>query len=176
MAQLTQAMLFPEPAESVSARLDSTIVCLLFGTPGGRFEVALDGDERAVLAAIRFHRGRDNAININAIQQRTHLNGRAIKKAVRGLRLNYFLPIGSSKHSAEGGYFLMLTPEDRAVWSTDVLDQVRAELSVLRAAAGHQAGLELLGQLRQEFLSPDQAIYHTAGTGEPTAASEAAHG
>jgi meiotically up-regulated gene 157 (Mug157) protein len=67
--------------------------------------------------------------------------------------MNYRLPIGSSKHGTDGGYFLMITGEDRAIWVKDVLDQVRAELAVLHAAAGQQATLELLGQLQIEVRS-----------------------
>jgi hypothetical protein len=88
---------------------------------------------------------------IREIQERTKLEPRTIKQAVRTLRLNFHLPIASWKHAERGGYFLIVDEEDRAAWVKDVLDQVRAELLVLRAAAGAQAGLELLGQLRMEI-------------------------
>ena len=149
--------LFPETADQAAARIDAEIVRLLFGGCSGPLDLFLADDERIVLAAVRFHRGRDRAISIDELQQHTHLNGRSIKAAVRGLRMNFHLPIGSSKHSTKGGYFIILTPEDLSVWQADVLDQVRAELAVLRAAAGHQAGLEMLGQLRDEMLNAGTA-------------------
>jgi hypothetical protein len=69
---------------------------------------------------------------------------------VRGLRLQFHLPIGSSKRGSAGGYFIMLTGEDHAILRAQVIDQVRAELEVLKAIDGPHAALELLGQLQLE--------------------------
>lgn len=146
----TQPSLFPESPEAAIQRLDSILLNLLLGHPGGTIGLSLEEDERDVLRAIRYMRGRANAITIGEIQAITKLSPRLIKKAVRTLRMEYQLPIGSSKHGTEGGYFLMITEADRLVWVKDVLDQVQAELAVLRAAAGQQATLELLGQLHLE--------------------------
>jgi hypothetical protein len=65
--------------------------------------------------------------------------------------MSFHLPIGSSKHSTKGGYFLMVSDADRAVWRGDVTDQIRAEVEVLRAADGHSGALEVLGQLQMEL-------------------------
>ncbi len=145
-----QPNLFPESTAEIAARIDSEILALLLGTSGGPLGLTLEEREKAVLRAIRYMRGQANTITIAEISKLTKLNAREIKLAVRTLRINFHLPIGSSKNGAEGGYFLMLTEADRAVWAKDVLDQVRAELAVLRAGAGQQATLELLGQLHME--------------------------
>lgn len=147
---MTQASLFPETQEMAIARLDSQILDLMLGHNGGPLGLTLEEDEKSVLRAIRYMRGVRNAITIAELQKITNLSPREIKKSVRTLRMSFQLPIGSSKHSEHGGYFLIISAEDRSVWVGDVLDQVRAELAVLRAAAGPQATLELLGQLRAE--------------------------
>lgn len=149
----TTPSLFPEPPEQQAHRIDATIAGLIYGQQGGPLGLRLADDEKAVLEMIRYRRGAANAVNLRDIQKRTGLDVRTIKQAVRTLRLNFHLPIGSSKQSETGGYYLMLTAEDRAIWRKDVLDQVRAQVNVLRAADGHQAALEALGQLRAELLS-----------------------
>ncbi|MDR3797992.1 MAG: hypothetical protein P4K93_07555 [Terracidiphilus sp.] len=149
----TQSSLFPEPVEVQVHRLDAAIASLLFGGRGGPLNLRLADDEKAVLEMIRYRRGAAKSISLRDIQQRTKLDPRTIKQAVRTLRLNFRLPIGSSKNSESGGYYLMISAEDRAIWRKDVLDQVRAQVDVLRAADGHQAALEALGQLREELLS-----------------------
>jgi hypothetical protein len=148
----TQLSLLPETSEEKSARLDAAILHLLMGYVGGPLGLTLEDDEKQVLRTIRFMRGLSNAMNIREIQQRTGLDVRQIKKAVRTLRINFRLPIGSSKSGTGGGYYLILTDADSAAWAKDVLDQVRAELAVLHAVAGYHAGLELLGQLHLEAM------------------------
>ncbi len=153
---MTEQTLFPDPAPSTeeSARiLDLEIELLLFGKPGGPLLLTLSDDEKWVLAAVRYHRGAARAITIREMQARTscdRLTDRQIKKAVRTLRINFHLPIGSSKQGNEGGYFIMLTEEDHAILRHQVLDQVRAELEVLKSVDGPKAALELLGQLQLE--------------------------
>lgn len=159
----TQPSLFPQTEMEMVQRLDSEICNLLFGRRGGPLELTLDQGEIAVLRAIRFCRGLNKAINLREIQRLSGLDVRSIKGIVRVLRINFRLPIGSCKHSTEGGYYLMITDADRAAWAKDVLDQVRAELAVLRAAAGHKAGLELLGQLHMEAVEAAHAEEEHAG-------------
>ena len=146
----TQTSLFAEPQETAIARLDSTILALIMGYSGGPLGLKIEEREKCVLRAIRYRRGQANAITIAELSQQIRLDARAIKSAIRALRINFHLPIGSSKNGTEGGYFLMITEDDRAVWAKDVLDQVRAEIAVLRAGAGQHATLELLGQLQLE--------------------------
>lgn len=153
----TQPSLFTEPRELRIQAIDNDILALLSGRSGGPLGLRLSDDERAVLTMIRYRRGADNAIKLADIHERTKLNVRTIKEAVRTLRMNFHLPIGSSKRAETGGYYLMLSAEDRAIWSRDVLDQVRAQLEVLRAANGRQAALEALGQLRTELEAGTEA-------------------
>jgi hypothetical protein len=132
-------------------RLDQSILNLLMGYSGGPFGLHLEASEKAVLRAIRYQRGLNNAISIAEVQKITDLDPRTIKESVRTLRMSFHIPIGSSKHSTRGGYFLMVTDADRAVWRRDVTDQIRAEVEVLRAADGHLGALEVLGQLQLEL-------------------------
>jgi hypothetical protein len=155
--------LFPESeleaASRIAGELDAYILALITGRDGGPMGLALDDNQKAVLQILRYKRGMGNAIGLAEIVQRLSLNGRTVKGIIRELRMSWQLPIGSSKHGTEGGYYLMITDADRAVWTKDVLDQVRAELAVLRAAAGRQAGLELLGQLHMEAMRDQEAAH-----------------
>ena len=155
-----QHALFPEPLEVRIAKLDATILALIMGHSGGPLGLQLSEDERKVLRLVRFARGAANAVPLREVQSRTELDPRSIKQAVRNLRVNFRLPVGSAKSSSGGGYFLMITAEDRALWTKDVLDQVRAEVAVLRAALGRQSTLELLGQLRMELEATEGAEAH----------------
>jgi hypothetical protein len=148
---MVQSSLFPESAESQAHRLDADILSLIVGRPGGPLGLTLGEDEKAVLQLIRFRRGAANAIPLRDITERTRLDARSIKQAVRTLRMDFHLPIGSSKSSETGGYFLMITAADFAIWRKDVIDQARAQLNVLKAVNGKRATLEALGQLREEF-------------------------
>jgi hypothetical protein len=153
---MTQQSLFPESIEARRQKIDGQIEWLLFGNPGGPLKLRLGADEKRVLAQIRYRRGAVNAITIAEMREalgRTSagaLTDREIKNIVRGLRLQFHLPIGSSKRGSAGGYFIMLTGEDHAILRAQVIDQVRAELEVLKAIDGPHAALELLGQLQLE--------------------------
>jgi hypothetical protein len=153
---VTEQTLFPDLAPSVEERariLDLEIELLLYGKPGGPLLLTLSNEEKGVLTAIRYHRGAAHAVTIREMQKRVSCNwlsDRLIKKSVRTLRINFHLPIGSSKQGNEGGYFIMLTEEDHAILRHQVLDQVRAELEVLKSVDGPKAALELLGQLQLE--------------------------
>jgi hypothetical protein len=154
---MTELSLFPDLSPSVEERarlLDLEIELLLFGKPGGPLKLNLSDDEKQVLRAIRFHRGADRAITIRQMRdlwvKSVQLSERQVKNAVRTLRIDFRLPIGSSKKGSDGGYFLMLTEQDHAILHKQVLDQVRAELEVLKAVDGPRAALELLGQLQIE--------------------------
>lgn len=140
--------LFASLPEQRAADLDCTIGHLLRGRAGGPFRMRLSAEEAAVLAGIRYHRGSANAVTIRDLQERTKLQDRAIKGCVRALRINFRLPIGASKDPATGGYFLVITPEDLALAMKSPLDQIRAELDVVRALGGNTR--ELLGQLSLE--------------------------
>jgi predicted DNA-binding transcriptional regulator YafY len=156
LSELNQPKLFPPTAEEMTAKVDAQILHLIMGDSGGPFGLTLGTLEKSLLGALRFQRGHKKAVSIAALQRYLEVDARTIKQAVRTLRLNFRLPIGSSKSSSGGGYYIMITPQDVAMWAKDVLDQVRAEVAVLRAAAGEQAGLEILGQLRNEALNAVQ--------------------
>lgn len=154
---MNQPSLFPESTEQRVKRLDGEILHLLTGGIGGPLALSLSDDEKKVLHQIRFHRGHANAVSIREIEQATGLIPRFIKLIVRSLRVQFRLPIMSSKHASQGGYFLMITPEDRAIWIKDVTDQIRAEAAVVRAAAGPRAALDMFGQLYFEAQQAEEA-------------------
>ncbi len=134
----------------VASRIDNAIAQLLLGLSGGPLGLRLEGDEHKVLQLLRYRRGAAHVIPIRDLEQKTGLTPRQIKQAVRSLRLSYRLPIGSSKSVAGGGYYVMISAEDRAIWRRDITDQIRAEVQVLRAADSDRAALEVLGQLSLE--------------------------
>lgn len=146
---MTQASLFPEPREIAIQRLDHEILRLLLGNPGGPLGLVLSRDEKEVLLRLRYVRGLANPMQIRELSVITGLSPREIKDIVRTLRLNFHLPIGSSKRS-NGGYYLMVSKEDIAAWAKEFTDQIRAQAEVLRAVIGASALQEILGQLALE--------------------------
>jgi predicted transcriptional regulator len=154
-----QTSLFPESAEKRMERFDDLILHLICGGEGGPLNLQLEENEKTVLQCLRYKRGQKNAMQIREIHERTKLDPRTIKQAVRTLRLNFHLPIASWKHSDKGGYYLIVDEADRAAWVKDMTDQIRSEIAVLRAAAGHQAHLELLGQLQLDAGQESEAAH-----------------
>lgn len=148
-----QSSLFPEHPADAAARRDAAILLLLSGHVGGPRQMPLGQDEKNVLRCIRYQRGRAHAVSISAIREKTGLNPRQIKSAVRSLRLNFSLAIGSSKHAGDGGYYLIVDKEDLDSFIATALDQVKAEIEVVRAVGGRQAALDLVGQLSLEVQS-----------------------
>jgi hypothetical protein len=149
------ASLFPDFEEvnkqNRSDEIDQKIVELLTRKAMSVTGLPLEEDEYYVLKAIRFHRGHKNAISIRELTSKLNLGVREIKQIVRTLRMDFRLPIGSSKSATDGGYFIILTPEDMAAYVRGPLDQIRAELEVVHAVAGQAAALEILGQLQLEL-------------------------
>jgi hypothetical protein len=151
--------LFPDLAPSAEERvkqIDLEIELLLWAKPGGALKLSLSDDEKRVLSLIRYRRGAASAITIAEMQRGMAgaagdiLSDRQIKQIVRTLRLNFRLPVGSNK-GGMGGYFIMLSDEDHAILAAQILDQVRAEIEVLRAVSSPHAVLTLLGQLQLEI-------------------------
>jgi 1,4-dihydroxy-2-naphthoyl-CoA synthase len=145
-----ETLLFPESEQTTAERIDSNLLMLLTGNAGGPLGMTLSSDEKTVLHMLRYRRGLKNALSIRDLQQKTRLVPRSIKDIVRGLRMNFALPIGSSKSSLGGGYYIMITREDVSAWGNDLFSQVKAEVAAFRAAAGAQATAELVGQLSLE--------------------------
>lgn len=145
-----QASLFPESQELVTSRIDAQISWLLFGHAGGALNIPLEHREREVLRLLRYRRGLANAMPLREIEEKAGLSPREIKETVRALRLNFHLPIGSSKSGTAGGYYLIVSAEDMAAWVKDFTDQIRAQAEVLRAVAGAPATQALFGQLALE--------------------------
>jgi hypothetical protein len=140
--------LFAAASAERALELDQRIVGLVYGSRVGIFGEHLSADERLVLKAIRYRRGSANTITIRELREKTELSDRAVKDAVRVLRLNFRIPIGASRDSERGGYFLIATAEDQALFLQGALRQIQAELEVIRAVGGQEQAAELLGQLR----------------------------
>jgi len=155
---MTPQSLFPDllpTLEERVRRIDDEILWLLAGKSGGPLNLTLSADEKRVLSLVRYRRGASRSLTIREMREQMppeeQISDRNIKKAVRSLRLQFHLPIGSSKLASEGGYFVIVTDEDRAIFRGGVLDQIKAELEVLRSVDGNQAALELLGQLSMQL-------------------------
>lgn len=146
----TEQSLFPESEQTVAERIDSTVLMLLTGHAGGPLGMSLGDKEKVVLTLLRYKRGLKNAVSIREIQEKTRLSPRTVKEVVRGLRVNFALPIGSSKSGKVGGYYIVITPEDARSWGKDLFGQVRAEVAAFRAAIGPEITAELVGQLSLE--------------------------
>lgn len=150
---MVQETLFTDLAagdrEARQEYIDSQIRTLLFG--GSLCGLHLAQEEKTVLGFIRFRRGAANAISIREITKTTGLDPREVKNAVRTLRCSFHLPIGSSKHAVKGGYFVILTKEDQAIFDSDFLGQIRAQIDAHRAVSGPHRTRELLGQLQMEI-------------------------
>lgn len=150
--------LFPElqptPDERIRS-IDNDILALLTGKPGGPLNLTLSDDEKRVLALLRYRRGAARGITIRDMQAQMpagdRIGDRGIKATVRALRMQFHLPIGSDKGGR--GYFIMISADDHAILRGQIIDQVRAELEVLRSIYGAHAALELLGQLQLEVSS-----------------------
>jgi|SRR6185437_2067544 len=134
------------PADAV----DQQIVELLHGLRNGPLGEHLDSAEMAVLRLIRYRRGVANAISIREIQEKLDLGEREIKQIVRTLRIDFRLPIGSSKNGSTGGYFIIASIEDQAVAVAGPLAQIRAEAEILKVLTNPERTRELLGQIQLE--------------------------
>lgn len=130
--------------------VDQQIVNLMHGERGGPRGEHLDSAEIAVLRAIRYHRGAANPIGIRELQARLGISEREIKQIVRTLRVDFRLPIGSSKSATAGGYFVIASIEDQEIAAQGPLAQIRAEAEVLRAITSPERTRELLGQIQLE--------------------------
>jgi hypothetical protein len=151
--------LFPDLGPTIEQqiqRIDAEILSLLMGKTGGPLGLSMSDDQKLILRALRYRRGSANAISIRELQttRGAAMGDRAIKAVMHELRTTFRLPIGSNK-GTPGGYYIMISPEDHAILRSQILDQVRAELAVLKATSGPHAARELLGQLRIEIDSQD---------------------
>lgn len=143
------ASLFRAQSEVVE-EIDQQISDLANGGRLGPLGQHLDSAEIAVLRAIRFHRGARNAITIAELRERIQLSEREIKQIVRTLRVDFRLPIGSSKNSVGGGYFVIVSIEDQEIATAGPLAQIRAEIEVLKVVTSPERTRELLGQIQLE--------------------------
>jgi hypothetical protein len=110
----------------------------------------IGADEKSILMILRMHLGAERAIKIRELVEKTGLDPRAVKEAVRSLVIDFKLPIASSKAGRDGGYFLILTDTEQRDAVSTVSKQIRAEAMRLRVLAGAHDTVQLLGQLQLE--------------------------
>ena len=103
--------------------------------------------QRALLNVLYGRCGRENAIPIADLSTRLKMQPREIKEAVRELRLNFSVPIGSAR-TGEGGYYLITSIEELMDTVRPYVGQAYSELAVARALAGDLAVNEMLGQMQ----------------------------
>ena len=146
---MTTAPLFQDDASAALA-VDQQIAEILHGMPGGPRGLYLDSAETAVLRAIRFHRGAANPIGIRELVTRLKISEREVKQIVRTLRVDFRLPIGSSKSATNGGYFIIASIADQETAIQGPLAQIRAEAEILKVLTSPARTRELLGQIQLE--------------------------
>lgn len=142
--------LFANEIQMRREALDLRITQLLYGAGEGQFGLSLNSMERTVLKVLRYHTSVANAITIAQLSEKTKLNAREVKEIVRRLRLGFGLPIGASRSGSSGGYYFILTDEDRRLFKTQFMQQIKAELEVMRVVCTAEETRELLGQLTLE--------------------------
>lgn len=139
-----------DSAESMALAIDQQIADLLHGDPSYPSGHFLAPPETAVLRAIRYRRGAGNPIGIRELVSRLKITEREIKQIVRTLRVDFRLSIGSSKSATNGGYFLIVSIADQEIAARSPLDQIRAEVEVLKLLTSAERTRELLGQISLE--------------------------
>jgi len=142
--------LFANQPEERADALDQRITSLLYGNGAGLFSQELNASERAVLKALRYHTSSSNPIMIRTLSEKTDLNERDVKDIIRRLRLGFGLPIGANRSGERGGYYFILTDQDRRLFKAQFMGQIKAELEVMRVVCGAEETREMLGQLTLE--------------------------
>jgi len=145
---VTQAALFetrtPELiAQERRAHLDDQITRLLLGESQFR----ITEQQRRLLHILSKRYGRDRAIRISEIRQRLEISERTIKDLVRSLVTDFRLPVGASRDGVDGGYYLVMTPEEARSTAQPYIDEALKLLDRARVLVGDRAILELRGQL-----------------------------
>ena len=138
---MEQTQIFFDQAQRHDAQLD-----LLLHQGLGALQPTIE--QKTVLASLRFHKGAQNAIKIKDLTLATRLSDRAIKAAVNALRLDFGVLIGSSKSATTGGYYLILTDEERQASAELPADEIRERAAWLRVLKGKHYVLDLLGQVQ----------------------------
>ena len=105
--------------------------------------------QRALLYKLEYHVGRDKAVSVGELAERLKLTPRAVKDAVRELRMRPFqVPIGSSRDQKDGGYFLCATVEERLETARQYSRQALSELMVWRDMLEPHELAEEMGQMQ----------------------------
>ena len=109
--------------------------------------------QRALLHKLEYHVGRDKAVSVGELAERLKLTPRAVKDAVRELRMQPFrVPIGSSRDQKDGGYFLCATVEERLETARQYSRQAISELKVWRDLLEPHELAEEMGQMQLEVM------------------------
>lgn len=147
----TEEQILTERAE----KIDSQIAELLSGhTP---FAFPVNDQQRELLRLLRFRRGMAKAVSIAEITARTGMNARLVKDLIRSLVVDYRVPIGASRDSETGGYYLVMTPAEAEDTARPYIREGVAMFRRAQVFLGTRAILDLRGQLAIE-----EEIHHTA--------------
>jgi biotin operon repressor len=123
--------------------LELLIGHLLFG---GGAAAPLTGNERALLAILRYHKGVGNARKLEELAAQLKVSPREVKQLAKTLTEQHGVPIGARRQPPYG-YFLCVTPDDYAAARRPYLNEVLSLLRRLKALNPDQRLLELYGQL-----------------------------
>lgn len=106
--------------------------------------------QRDLVEHLRFRYGQKNAVQIGFLAEQLKTTPRQIKEDIADLTVRFRLPIGSSRDSERGGYYLAMTYADRVAAATPHLHQARAHLARVRALLDEHEMNDLMGQLSFE--------------------------
>lgn len=112
----------------------------------------MTAEEKDVFYQLQWRKGKEYAIRISELANATGLGERAIKDAVRTLRLVHMQLIGSRREPPYG-YYMISTPEELQQTVHTFFSQAIEELKVVRALLGRDERKlrELLGQMEIEL-------------------------
>ena len=106
----------------------------------------LTADEGEVLVVLSQHRGRDEAIPVAALAERTRLDGRRLQIIVKQLVEAHQVPIGTATR-APFGYYIIQSDEERREVRDSMMHRA---LSTKRRARAYDRGgwvAEMVGQV-----------------------------
>jgi len=93
------------------------------------------------------HQGHKKAIKMPDLAECVDLPTRALQDAIRNMRLEYDLPVGSTPARNKPGYFVIMNEEDLEIATRNLWNRGMSDLAVYAALKRNRQVKEQLGQL-----------------------------
>ncbi|SRR5579884_59115 len=110
----------------------------------------LTNDQRRLLIALRFHYGRERAIELKELCELVKLDERKVKDLMRSLVVDFKVRIGAAR-TRPFGYYLITTAEEAKEAAGIYWSEVRELIKRAKVLEDRHFVLERLGQLRTEI-------------------------